>query len=89
MIAGVAGAVLFLPAISFVGTLLCAVAARSRPRRTVPPLLADAIWARANGGRATQLQPLNPFTIARTATCHVFAEFDEPERRETRSTTNA
>ena len=63
VIAGVAGAALFLPAISFVGTML----APSQPvpaTTRVPPLLADAIWARANGGRATQLQPLNPFTIA-------------------------
>ena len=82
VIAGVAGAALFLPAISFVGTML----APSQPipaTTRVPPPLADAIWARANGGQATQLQPLNPFTIARTATCHIFAELDEPERRET------
>jgi Transglycosylase len=81
-IAGVAGAALLLPAISLVGTLL----APSQPvpaATRVPPHLADALWARANGGRATQLQPLNPFTIGRTATCHLFAEFDAPERRET------
>jgi len=82
VIAGVAGAALFLPAISFVGTML----APSQPvpaTTRVPPPLADAIWARANGGRATQLQPLNPFTMARAATCHAFAEFDEPEQRQT------
>ena len=82
VIAGVAGAALFLPAISLVGTLL----APSQPvpaTTPVPPRLADALWARANGGRATQLQPLNPFTIAATVGCHVFAELEEPERRET------
>jgi len=82
VVAGVAGAALFLPAISLVGTLL----APSQPvpaTTPAPPRLADALWARANGGRATQLQPLNPFTIAATAGCHVFAELEEPERRET------
>lgn len=81
-IVGVAGATLLLPAISFVGTML----APSQPvpsTMPVPPLIAEAIWARANGGSATQLQPLNPFTIARAATCHAFAELDQPANRET------
>ena len=79
LVAGVAGAALFLPAISLVGTLL----APSQPipaTTRVPPRLGDAIWSRANGGRATQLLPLNPFTIATAATCHVVAEFNEPDR---------
>ena len=81
VIAGLAGAALFLPAISFVGAMLAP--SQPVPATThVPPRLADAIWARARGGRATQLQPLNPFTIATAATCHLVAEFDEPERRE-------
>ena len=82
LITGVAGAALFLPAVSFVGAML----APSQPvpaTTRVPPMLAEAIWARANGGRATRLEPLNPFTIATTAACHVLAEFDEPPRRET------
>lgn len=80
VIAGFAGAVLVLPAISFVGTTLMPdqpVPATAH----VPPLLAEAIWARANGGRATQLQPLNPFTIGRAGACHILAErFDPAER---------
>ena len=80
-IAGMAGAVLLLPAVSFIGTML--LPNQPVPAIThVPPLLADAIWARTNGGRATALQPLNPFTIGRAASCHILAErFDPAERR--------
>lgn len=81
IVAGMAGAALFLPAIYFVGTML----SPSQPvpaSRRVPPLLADAIWARANGGRATELQPLNPFTIGRMASCHILAERHEPAERQ-------
>lgn len=82
VIAGTAGAALLLPAIALVGTLL----APSQPvpaTRRIPALLADAMWARANGGRATELQPLNPFSIAQTAACHLLAErFDERTERE-------
>lgn len=73
MIAGIAGAALFLPAVSFVGSLL--LPAELEPSTThVAPLLGEAIWARANGGQATELQPINPFTLSRMATCHVMAE---------------
>jgi hypothetical protein len=81
IIAGIAGAALFLPAISFVGNML----SPSQPAPAsshVPPLLADAIWARANGGRAAQLEPLNPFTLGRMASCHVLAERLEPALRD-------
>ena len=82
IVLGVASAVLFLPAVFWVGTLL----APSFPvpvAAPVPPLLAEAIWARANGGRATTLQPLTPFSIGRTLTCHALAErFDTPVERE-------
>jgi hypothetical protein len=80
-IAGMTGAVLFLPAITFVGTTLMP----NQPvpaKQAVPALLADAIWARANGGRATELQPLNPFTIGRTVWCHIQAERFEPGERD-------
>lgn len=79
-IAGMTGAGLFLPAISFIGTMLLPNQPVPAVRR-VPPLLADAIWARANGGRATELQPLNPFTIGRAAWCHILAERYEPAER--------
>ena len=79
-IAGMTGAVLFLPAISFIGTMLLPNQPVPAIQR-VPQLLADAIWARTNGGRATELQPLNPFTIGRAAACHILAERFEPAQR--------
>jgi len=81
LIAGLIGPFLLLPALSFVGTMLTPSQPAPATVQT-PPLLADAIWARANGGRATQLQPLNPFTVGRTITCMLMAERIEasPER---------
>lgn len=76
VVAGIAGAALFLPVISFVGTLL----SPSQPvpaTEPVPALLGEAIWARANGGPAAELQPINPFTIGRIASCHLLAERHE------------
>ncbi|MEO7156606.1 MAG: transglycosylase domain-containing protein [Vicinamibacterales bacterium] len=71
--AAVAGAFLLLPALSLVGSLLAP--SQPKPATThVPMLLGEAIWARGLGGRATELQPLNPFTIARMASCHLLAE---------------
>lgn len=81
VIAGFAAGALLLPAIYFVGTMLSPsqpVPATGR----VPPLVGDAIWARANGGRATELQPLSPFTIGRMASCHILAERFEPAERD-------
>ncbi|MFM8534854.1 MAG: transglycosylase domain-containing protein [Acidimicrobiia bacterium] len=72
-IAGAAGAVLLLPAIALVGTLL----SPSHPEPAsahVAPLLGEAIWARANGGRHTELQPINAFTVGRTVSCLILAE---------------
>lgn len=81
-IAGVAGAALFLPAVSWIGNLL----APSHPAPSVahvPPVLGDAIWARANGGRATALLPLDPISIGRMAGCHVLAEWNaDPSQRD-------
>jgi hypothetical protein len=77
VILGIAGGVLLQPAITMVGTLL----APSQPTPSTTPaprLLADAMWARAMGGRATELQPLNPFTVGRTVSCLIMAERSEP-----------
>jgi hypothetical protein len=71
-IAGVAGAVLLLPAMYFVGLWL----APPRPIPStahVPPLLGDAIWARAEGGRATELKPVNPISMVRMRVCRAIA----------------
>ena len=71
-IAGVAGAVLILPAMYVVGLWLA-------PPRPVPAathvssLLGDAIWARAEGGRATELQPVNPISFVRMRVCRAMA----------------
>jgi hypothetical protein len=42
--------------------------------RRPPAFLGDAIWARAEGGKATELRPVNPLTVARFVTCLVQAE---------------
>ena len=71
-IAGVAGAILFMPAVYFLGLWLAPP--RPVPVSThVPPLLSDAIWARADGGRATELQPINPISFARMRICRTVA----------------
>jgi hypothetical protein len=73
LIAGAAGGLLFLPAVTFVGNML----APTQPALAtthVPPIIGEALWARANGGRATELQPINPFTLGRMMSCHLLAE---------------
>lgn len=76
-IAGAAGAVLLLPAIALVGNLLSPN--HPTPSTThVAPLLGEAIWARANGGRNAGLQPINAFTFGRTLSCLILAERLDP-----------
>ena len=61
-----------MPAVYFLGLWL----APPRPvpaTSHVPPLLADAIWARADGGRATELQPINPISFVRMRVCRTIA----------------
>jgi len=81
VVAGVAGAILFMPAIYFLGLWLAP--ARPVPAAThVPRLLADAIWARADGGRATEMQPLNPVSFVRHRLCRaIAARTDDPTLR--------
>ena len=80
-IAGVAGAILFMPAVYFLGLWLAPP--RPVPVAThVPPLLSEAIWARADGGRATELQPINPISFVRMRICRtVAAQTDDPNVR--------
>jgi hypothetical protein len=82
VIAGVAGAFLFLPAVFWVGDFLSP--SHPVPSAThAPPLLAEAIWARANGGQSDSLKPLEPLGIGRMAACHLLAErFDTREERD-------
>lgn len=74
-IAGMAGAALFLPAIVALGTFL-SPSTLTPASGHVSPLLGDAIWARTLGGRATELRPVEPFSIARMISCHLLAERD-------------
>lgn len=82
-IAGVAGAILFLPAIYVVGLRL------SPPRpvpstAAVPALFANAVWAHIDGGRATELRPVNPINLAGMVGCAVVAEIGDPVDQITR-----
>jgi len=81
-VVGVAGAFFMLPALSFIGTML--LPSQPTPAAThTAPVLGDALWARALGGRATELQPMNPFTIGRMVSCHALAErFDTRTERD-------
>lgn len=80
-IAGVAGAILIMPAIYFLGLWLAPP--RPIPAATrLPALLADALWARADGGRATELQPINPISFVRMRVCRALAaQTDDPALR--------
>jgi hypothetical protein len=71
-IAAVAGAVAFMPAVYFFGLWLAPPRPRPATSR-VPPLMADAIWARAEGGRATEMRPLTPITFAEMRACRARA----------------
>lgn len=73
LIAGIAGGLLLLPAISFTGSML-APTQPAPPTTHVPALVGDALWAEFAGGRATDLQPINPFTLGRMFGCHLLAE---------------
>lgn len=46
--------------------------------RHVTPLVANALWARANGGAATDLNPLNPINLAQLVFCMAQAEREGP-----------
>lgn len=43
----------------------------------VPPLLAEALWTRANGGRADAFTPITPFSLARLAACVAVEDFKD------------
>jgi len=72
VISGAAVAILIMPAVYFLGLWLAPP--RPVPVTTrVPVLLEDAIWARADGGRATELQPINPISFVRMRACRAMA----------------
>lgn len=75
-VAGVLGAMLFPIAIYFIG-LAVAPPMPIPARTTVPPLLADAIWARADGGDATKLTPVTHISMAKFAGCVALEDFND------------
>jgi len=75
-IAGVAGAVLVPLALYFVG-LAVGPPLPTPATTTLPPLLADAIWARADGGSATALTPITHLSMARFAACVAIEDFND------------
>ena len=77
IIAGAAGGTLLPFACYGVGTALGP--ARPVPSTAqLPPVVTDALWARADGGRATRLEPITPLSMFKTMACgveaHVFVD---------------
>lgn len=81
LIGGVIAAVLFLPGIYFLGLWLAPP--RPVPQLSgAPPLLLEAIWARAGGGRATELRPINPINFVQHRVCRALAiRYNDPKVR--------
>lgn len=70
---GVVGAVLFFPSLYVFGLWLAPP--RPVPEAThAPPLLREALWARANGDPSTELRPVNPIAIVQHVACTELAE---------------
>jgi hypothetical protein len=72
LIAGIVGFVLSLPAIYLFGLWL----APPRPvaeAAAAPGLLREALWARAEGGRATELTAVNPINFIHHRVCRALA----------------
>jgi Transglycosylase len=85
IVAGAAGVALLPFACYGAGTAL------GPPRPTpskaqVPRVVADALWARADGGLATRLEPITPLSMFKTAACaaeaHVIDDGRPPLERE-------
>lgn len=50
--------------------------------RPAPALLKEALWARADGGHATELRPINPITVVQHAACTELADwYEDPQAR--------
>jgi hypothetical protein len=73
-IAGALGAILFPFAIFFIGLAVAPPLPVAAPT-PVPPLVANAIWARADGGRATALTPITHVSMAQFAACIAIEDF--------------
>ena len=76
IIAGVAGAILFPLAIFLIG-LAVAPPPPAPVKTALPPLVADAIWARADGGAATALTPVTHISMAKFLGCVAYEDFQD------------
>ena len=81
LIAGAVGTVVCFPGIYFLGLWLAPP--RPVPEATpAPPIIRDALWARADGGRATGLRPINPINFMQHRFCRALAvRQDDPRVR--------
>lgn len=76
LVTGAAGAVLFPFAVYFIGVAV----APPRPepaQKSAPSLIANAIWARADGGRATGLTPMTHVSVAQFMACVAIEDFKD------------
>jgi hypothetical protein len=83
LVAGLLCAVVFFPALYFLGLAL-APPLPAPAQAAVPRLVAGAIWARANGGRASELTPITPFSMARLATCVAIEDYKDTSQGDAR-----
>lgn len=73
---GLASTLLMPFAVFLVGLAVAPVPPAASSVR-VPPLIGDALWARAGGGRATTLTPITPISMAKLATCVAVEDFKD------------
>jgi hypothetical protein len=74
-LAGVIGAAAFPFAIYFIGLALAPPRPVPLQHTPLPMVLADAIWARASGGRATEFTPITPLSFSRLIACVAVEDF--------------
>jgi Transglycosylase len=74
--AGGIAAALFPFALYYAGLAL-APALPVPAQTAVPPLVAEALWARADGGRATELTPITPVSMAQFVACIAVEDFKD------------
>jgi hypothetical protein len=74
IITGIVGAAAFPLAIYFIG-LAVAPPPPTPASTAVPPLVGEAIWARAEGGTATALTPVTHLSMARFVSCMAIEDF--------------
>ena len=80
IIAAVAAALL-LPAAIYLFGLLVAPPRPVAETGDVPTLIGDALWARADGGPARHLRPIDPLSIAQLALCLATAPGENDNER--------